>query len=74
MQVVEKHGKEFQEKDVINAFTSMTKWKDSAGNTDVLHSKPFQTLVGQYLPNLCSIRCYTYTFIWLHTVQHLQLA
>ena len=46
MQVVEKHGKEFREADVILAFTSMSKWKDSAGNSDVLHSKSFQTLVG----------------------------
>ena len=52
MQVVEKHGKEFRETDVITAFTSMAKWKDSAGNSDVLHSKSFQTLVGTILPNL----------------------
>ena len=49
MQVVEKHGKEFRETDVITAFTAMAKWKDSAGNSDVLHSKSFQTLVGTIL-------------------------
>ena len=49
MQMVEKHGKEFRETDVITAFTSMAKWKDSAGNTEVLHSKSFQTLVGTML-------------------------
>ena len=48
-QVVEKHGKEFREADVINAFTSFANWEESAGNTDVLHSKPFQTLVGTAL-------------------------
>ena len=54
VQVVEKHGKEFREADVITAFTSMANWKDSSGNADILHSKPFQTLVGtdsQYQKN-----------------------
>ncbi len=46
-QVVENYGKEFRESDVISTFTSIAKWKDSSGNTDVLHSKPFQTLVGK---------------------------
>lgn len=52
LEVVERHGKEFRETDVINAFTSMAKWKDSAGNTDVLHSKPFQTLVDMVIMGL----------------------
>lgn len=52
LEVIERHGKEFRETDVISAFTSMTKWKDSAGNADVLHSKPFQTLVDMVIMGL----------------------
>lgn len=68
MQVVERHGKEFRETDVINAFTSMAKWKDSAGNTDVLHSKPFQTLVGTLPAPDVPLVCSKYTFVTLHMV------
>lgn len=52
LQVVEKYGKEFRESDVISTFTSIAKWKDSSGNDDVLHSKPFQTLVDMVIMGL----------------------
>lgn len=52
LQVVEKYGKEFRESDVISTFTSIANWEHSSGNSDVLHSKPFQTLVDMVIMGL----------------------
>ncbi|KAL0044920.1 hypothetical protein WJX82_002050 [Trebouxia sp. C0006] len=52
LDVVEKYGKEFRESDVISTFTSIANWEHSSGNSDVLHSKPFQTLVDMVIMGL----------------------
>lgn len=46
MQVVEKHGNEFREADVVTTFLTIAEWDHTTGNHEVLQSKPFQTLVG----------------------------
>ena len=47
MQVIEKHGKEFSEADVVTSFLKIAEWENTSGNHEVLQSKPFQTLVGR---------------------------
>lgn len=46
VQVVEKHGNEFKESDVVTTFLTIADWDHTTGNHEVLQSKPFQTLVG----------------------------
>ena len=48
-QVVEKHGNEFKESDVVTTFLTIADWDHTTGNHEVLQSKPFQTLVGTKL-------------------------
>lgn len=46
IQVIEKHGIEFRESDVVTTFLAIAEWDHTTGNHEVLQSKPFQTLVG----------------------------
>jgi len=52
LEVVEKHGNEFKESDVVTTFLTIADWDHTTGNHEVLQSKPFQTLVDMVIMGL----------------------